>query len=197
MITRVKGAIATDPEKTAMKFGGIFRRENIEYWSQLSQIAATLGVIASVLYLGVQMSESATALKSQTHYNALGLIQRPVEMLIADQELAELVEVGERNADALSPAQFKRFAYFEVMAFNGWEYVYLLNKTGAIPIELANATESYFIEVIRTQPGLKKVWSEYKFAWADPFLSHAEETFRKYAPGTEGVQEIRSAEPSQ
>ena len=178
-----------------MKFGSMFRRENIEYWSSLAEIAAALGVIASVIYLGVQISGSTKALKSQTHYNALELAQRSIEMLIADQELAEIVEIGELNPDALNAAQFKRFGYYQVMAFNGWEYIYLLREQRAIPIELADAADSYYVGLIKTKPGLKKFWSEYKFAWVDPFLTYVEETFEGHSAQAGESPEIQSDGP--
>jgi len=152
-------------------------KEKIEYWSFVAEIAAAVGVIASVIYLGVQINSGTTALKSQTHFNALELAQRPIEMLIADQELAQIVEIGERNPDTLTPAQWKRFCSYQLLAFNGWEYIYLLRQKNAIPEELAGAADQYYRELIRTQPSLMRFWAEYKFAWVDPFLSYADAAF--------------------
>ena len=98
-------------------------RERVEYWSSFAEIIAAIGVIVTLGYLAVGISDNTTTLKSQTHFNALELVQRPIELLIADQELAEIVEIGELNPGALNPAQWKRFCYYQVMAFNGWEYI--------------------------------------------------------------------------
>ena len=55
---------------------------------------AALGVGISVAYLAVQIGGNITELRSQTHFNALELAQRPIETLVADPEFADLVSTG-------------------------------------------------------------------------------------------------------
>jgi hypothetical protein len=71
------------------------------------------------------------------------------------------------------------------MAFNGWEYIWLLRKDDAIPDPLADAADSYYIGLIRTKPGLQRFWTEYKFAWVDPFLGYVDELMVTEGPSIE------------
>jgi hypothetical protein len=40
-----------------------------------------IAVVVSVLYLGLQIRDNTKVLRSQAHYNALSLAQRPMEMI--------------------------------------------------------------------------------------------------------------------
>lgn len=156
-------------------------RDNMEYWSFVAQIIGAIGVIASVMYLAVQVGGNTTALNAQTHYNTLVLAQRPLEIIIADQELAAIVEKGSIDPDALTPAEWVRFGDYFLMAFNAWEYIHLLQGAGSIPDSLANGGDSYYRDLIRTKPGLARFWNEYKVAFADPFLAYVDAIFAEQA----------------
>ena len=159
------------------------KRGTVEYWAHVAEIIAAIGVMASLIYLAVEINDGTTTLKSQTHFNALELVQRPMELLIADQELAEIVETGELNPDSLTSAQWKRFCNYQLLAFNGWEYIWLLREDDAIPDALADAADSYYMGLIQTKPGLRRFWAEYRFAWVDPFLGYVDEVMRTEGPG--------------
>ena len=64
-----------------------------------------------------------------------------------------------------------------------WLGIHLASEQDqAIPAELAEAAESYYIGLIRTKPGLKRFWAEYKFAWVDPFLTKVDSLMVAEAP---------------
>jgi hypothetical protein len=67
-------------------------RTTLEYWALIAEIAGAIAIVVSVIYLGVQIRANTKVLRSQAHYNALSLAQRPFEMAIADQNLADLIE---------------------------------------------------------------------------------------------------------
>lgn len=65
------------------------QRTTLEYWALIAQIAGAIAIVAPVICLGVQIRTNTKATRSQAHYNALSLAQRPFEMAIADQDLAD------------------------------------------------------------------------------------------------------------
>lgn len=150
-----------------------FNRDRMEYWAFVAQIVGAVGVIASVIYLGVQLGGNTTALQAQTYYNAMTIAQRPFEILIADEDLAQIVETGEKDPDALSPAEWKVFCGFTVLEFNAWEYIYNLDKTSSVPTSLADTANAYYGDLVKTRPGVRRFWKEYSIAFVEPFLSHA------------------------
>jgi hypothetical protein len=57
----------------------------------LTEITGVIAVVVSVLYLGLQIRDNTKVLRSQAHYNALSLAQRPMEMMIENESLASVV----------------------------------------------------------------------------------------------------------
>ena len=51
----------------------------------LTEITGVVAVVVSVLYLGLQIRDNTKVLRSQAHYNALSLAQRPMEMMIENR----------------------------------------------------------------------------------------------------------------
>jgi hypothetical protein len=78
----------------------------------------------------LQMRENTKVLRSQAHYNALALLQRPWELLIENVGLAEIVNSGYENPEALSETDWARFSAYSFMQFNGWEYCYYQYRDG-------------------------------------------------------------------
>jgi hypothetical protein len=77
-------------------------RTTLEYWALMAEIAGAIAIVVSVIYLGVQIRANTKVLRSQAHYNALSLAQRPFEMAISDQDLADLIETSCASPEKLS-----------------------------------------------------------------------------------------------
>jgi hypothetical protein len=114
-----------------------------------------------------------------SHYNALSLAQRPFEMAIADQGLADLIEMSYASPERLSEGQWFRCGNYLFMQFNSWEYLYYQNRDGSIPNQLWVGADTYFKQLIETKPGLRRFWSEYQHAFDDPFRSYVANEFAK------------------
>jgi hypothetical protein len=84
----------------------------------------------------LQIRDNTKVLRTQAHYNALLLAQRPFEMLIDDEGLAKVVNVGYANPDVLSDDDWARCGCYFFMQFNASEYLYHQNRDGSIPMEL-------------------------------------------------------------
>jgi hypothetical protein len=50
----------------------------LEKWALIAEIGGALAVVLSVIYLAVEVSDNTRILRSQAHYNALELTQRPI-----------------------------------------------------------------------------------------------------------------------
>ena len=118
----------------------------------------------------MQIRANTKAVRSQAHYKALSLAQRPFEMAIADQDLADLIETSYASPEKLSEQQWFRCGNYLFMQFNSWEYLYYQNRDSSIPTQLWVGADAYFRDLVATKPGLKKFWSEYQHAFDDRFV---------------------------
>jgi len=144
----------------------------------VSQIMSAIGVLSSLIYLGLQIHNNTRELRSQGYYNAMALVQRPMEILVESESLARLINEGYASAETLSGHDWERFAYWNFLLFNGWEYLFYQARESAIPANLWLGAEGYFKGLLPAKPGLARFWSEYRASFAEPFRSHVEGYFR-------------------
>lgn len=143
----------------------------------ISQIISAFAVVISLIYLTIQIKDNTRALESQGHYNALSIAEAPIVMTADNSDLARIVYKGFINPDSLESVEQMRFYDHQFLSFNGWEYLYYANQSESIPKSLWIGADGYYSELISTKPGLRKFWTTYKHAFADPFKSHVEKIY--------------------
>jgi hypothetical protein len=105
-------------------------KTTLEYWALIAEIAGAIAVVMSVIYLGVQVRANTKVLRSQAHFNLLSLAQRPFEMVIDNEGVSKILNVGFATPEKLSPEEWIRCSYYMFMQFNAWEYLYYQNRDG-------------------------------------------------------------------
>jgi hypothetical protein len=152
---------------------------NLKEWALSAEIASAVAVVVSVLYLGKQINDNTRLLRSQAHYNALTLAQRPLEMMVENASLAEAVTRCDQHPEAAEAAEWARCGNFYFMQFNAWEYMYYQNGDGSIPRQLWNGADAYFKDLVQTKPGYGRFWHELANAFDEPFRSYANAEFNR------------------
>jgi hypothetical protein len=146
------------------------------FWIALQFIALSITFIAIYRQLRTQQGQirdNAKVLRSQAHYSALMVAQRPLEMLIGDEGLARIVNVGHSTPDALSEVEWARYGSYLFLLFNGWEYFYYQHRDASIPKEIWVGADGYFKGLVETKPGVTRFWSEFQTSFDEPFRSYA------------------------
>jgi hypothetical protein len=157
------------------------------FWIALQFVALATTFYAIYRQMQVQQAQirdNTKVLRTQAHYNALLLAQRPFEMLIENESLAKVVNVGYATPEALSEDDWVRCGYYFFMQFNAWEYLYYQNRDGSIPKELWVGADAYFKSLVETKPGLTRFWLEFQGSFDEPFRSYVAHEFasRPVAP---------------
>ena len=96
------------------------QRTTLEYWALIAEIAGAIAVVMSVIYLGVQEDEGS-AQSGPLQRSLPG--QRPFEMVIDNEGLSKILNVGFATPEKLSPEEWIRCSYYMFMQFNAWEYL--------------------------------------------------------------------------
>ncbi len=149
----------------------------LERWALIAEIGGAVAVVLSVIYLAVQVSDNNRLLRSQAHYNGLELSQRPIEMLVDNERLAEIIVECDVDPSTVNSVDWERCAYYYLILFNGWEYLYYQNIDGSIPPQLFRGADAIFKEFVRTKPGYERFWSEFEVAFDEPFRSYIDAAF--------------------
>lgn len=153
-------------------------RAQLELWALAAEVIAAAAVVVSVIYLGRQIADSNRLLRSQAHYNALSLAQRPLEMMVENASLAGVVAQCDTQPAQATPTNWARCRNYYFMQLNAWEYMYYQREDGSIPVELWRGADASFKHRLATKPGYRRFWSEDRIAFDEPFKSYVEREFR-------------------
>jgi len=142
--------------------------------ASLAEIIAAIGVMISVIYLAIQVNHSNTEARLQTHNDTLTLMHAPIQQFLALPELAEIVRIGGANPDSLTEAEWFKYSYYYMMQFNMYDYLYLAYLDGAAVPSLWIGTDASWRNLLQTEPGIRRVWREWRHGFADPFQSYVD-----------------------
>jgi hypothetical protein len=155
------------------------------FWTALQFIALAITFYAIYRQLRgqqEQMRENTKLLRTQAHYNALRLHQRSEEMVIEIDGLARVVLDGLATRDALSDVDWFRFRNHMFLGFNAWEYTYYQHLDDSLPKELWVGVDVFYRDLVWTQPGCARFWSEFQTSFDEPFRSYVAAEFAKKPP---------------
>ena len=85
--------------------------------SAIAELVGAVGVVASLLYLAVQVRANARASAVEAKLESTRLLNDFVDSLIQSPELNALWLKGRKNLDALSPEEYIRFSNMSLKAF--------------------------------------------------------------------------------
>jgi hypothetical protein len=156
-------------------------RLRLETCARIAEIAGAIAVVVSVIYLAVQINDNTRLLRSQAHFNAINLGQRPLELMVQIQDLADIVVRCDSEPDAISPANWLRCGNYYFMQFNAWEYFYYQHADQAIPDELWVGADAYYKLLVSTNAGFARSWKELAATFDEPFRSYVNAEFAKVA----------------
>ncbi len=159
----------------------------------VSQITSAITVVFSVIYLAAKIRSNNKILRSQGHYNALMLAQRPFEMMIENENLAQIVHTSASNPFDLSGEGWSRVSAYIFMQLNSWEYPYYQNIETALPEQLWKGANAWYASQARENAGWARFWGKDQIAFAEPFASHVKKEIQQIstqsAIGTDDVSE--------
>ena len=125
----------------------------LERWALFAEIAGAVAVVLSVAYLALQISDNNTLLRSQAHYNALELTQRPLEIMLESENLAGVMVECESDPEVVDQTSWARCSNYYFMQFNGWDYLYYQHDDKSIPAQLWIGADAYFKQQVLANLG--------------------------------------------
>jgi len=144
----------------------------LERIALIAEIFGGLAVIVSVIYLAIQISDNNRLLRSQSHYNALEVTQRPLEVMLESEGLVSKIQACENDPEAVSDAVWALCANFILMQANGWEYTYYQHQDKTVPASFWEGVDAYMTNEARTKPSWARFWLETSDAFGEPFKSY-------------------------
>ena len=154
-------------------------RSHLENAALIAEVLGAIAVVVSVIYLALQITDNTRMLKSQSHYNALEVLQRPLELMLESDSLAPTLNECDKQPYEVEESLWARCVTYYFMQANGWEYTYYQNIEDSIPPELWIGVDGYMGGLAQTNTGWVRFWSELSHAFGEPFRSYIDERIRQ------------------
>ena len=142
-------------------------------WANIAQIVATIVVVLSLGYVGLEVNQNTKAIQNESHRSTLEMMNSGQLVLATNEEFHKIYKMGMMSPADLSEDQWSRFVQFMLPRIGAWEYLYLAKQEGSASPGAWAAFDPYFREVICTS-GLTRVFTEYKSAYAPTFVAYVE-----------------------
>lgn len=144
-----------------------------EAWAAIGQLISAAGVIASLIFVGIQVRQSVKAARSTAFQSMVSSIIATNTTALGNPELLDLIDRGGRGA-ALKPAEHARYVIFVLTAARLAQSAHYQMKLGLLDkVQL----ESVIYNLIRhmNTPAGSAVWSELAGRSDPEFCQYVEE----------------------
>ena len=142
--------------------------------STLSEIVGSIAVVVTLIYLAIQIRDSAKASRSAAVTDATGGIQSWYQELGSNPTAAELFLDGMADPERLSRKEQFQFVMLVHSVFLGFQRSYFLSKAGTLDVELRDSIGTA-VHAVNNQPGIHFYWRERKIFFQPEFAEWVEQ----------------------
>ena len=145
-------------------------------WDAVSAISEALGlivVVSSVLFVGFQIRQNATATRAATMNHIMDGWSESYARLSENENLAELTWTGAKDPDAVTGVNRWRFSLYLTGVFYGWHNSYYQWRIGAYGSDAWSSQTSAMSNLL-SLPGVLATWHERKGALPEDFQMYVE-----------------------
>ena len=131
----------------------------LKQWASFAEIIGALAVVISLVYVGIQVNDSAGAVRSASANDANVALQAFYLQVGADRETSSTMYRGLMSEQALTNEEEYQFLMMLHGAFLGFQNSYLLVEEGTLDEELLNSLNTTVANVHQL-PGMKRYWKQ-------------------------------------
>ena len=150
------------------------RNWDLARFAAIAEIGASIGVMISVIYLGIQIQGGNKQLRAQSYNDTLEMLHKPLELIVQDQGLADIVVRAEKDPESLSQGEWQRYSYLMLIRYNAYEHAYYAHQDGEIREEIWKGIESGLTGSLASNKGFRKFWGQKGSVFPEPFHGFVE-----------------------
>ena len=160
---------------------------SFEQISYLAQIVASLGVVVSLIFVGLQIKQNTRALQRNEHNSTMEQWTVIRQAIAQNREIAELMTAGLRGERVLDAADQLRLE--QMLQENGWAAFHIWDRTqrGIFPKGTFEATGGALLQTLLTTPGGATWWQTAKHIGFHPgFVADVDAVLGSHAFSSRG-----------
>ena len=164
----------------------------LENWASLAEIVGAAAVVISLVYVGIQVNDSAGATRSAASNDVNVALQQWYLQVVSNKETSDLLYKGLVSEEALPDEEEFQYLMMTHGFFLGAQNSFLLAEEGTIDKELRNSLHTTIGNIHRL-PGMKRYWKQRKSYLHSGFVEWVE----RISPGeSEATMDLYNLEDS-
>ena len=160
---------------------------DLQSLANLGEVIGAAAVVASLLYLALQVRQSSKAQRTENYARALERVSAFQALLSQDSDLARIFAKGVGDASKLTGLEKIRFSWSLYEAFGSFEFMFHTYKTNEIPEEVWkrwSATAAWWLNY----PGVQQWWTNRPVNFTESFTLFVESIMRENPTDIEASQ---------
>lgn len=146
---------------------------SLEHVFYLSQIIAALALVASLLFVALEVRNSNRESRHRAGEEAYQKFREVQLEVASNADLARIWANGVHAFSSLEPLDRTRFLLLTHVFFKNWESVYLVHVDGRLSHELCESTESMAGDLL-CYAGIQAAWSARRTYFHPEFRAHVD-----------------------
>ena len=139
--------------------------------SATGEWAAALAVVASLIYLAIQIKQNSKQLAESAKRATQSAIYQQNLVAAQDKDVAAILRRGMKNNNDLDPEEWARFHSYWMTIFITYQEAYKEVKKVGTDDDFWNIIQQHALTYLST-PGLSIWWQKNKYMFNDEFVSH-------------------------
>jgi len=163
-------------------------------WASLAEIIGAFAVVISLLYVGIQVNDSASAVRAASANDASVSLQNWYLQIGSDQQTSELFYRALMSEEALSDQEEFQFLMMLHGAFLAFQNSFLLAEEGTIDAELREAITAAILGV-KSLPGMARYWRQRRSYLHSGFANYVDQLLLQKSDVTVDIYRPSKATP--
>ncbi len=143
----------------------------------LLTVVANVGVVLGLGFLAVELRQNTLATQATLNMDLMAVGRENAELLLSDDELAEIVFRAEQDPESLSLLEREKFLLFTSWRMGVWETAFMNADEGIVAERYFEGFDAWYSELVRRGPGYKYWWNESRHGYDPAFQEHVDRVF--------------------
>ena len=160
---------------------------DLEALAHLGEVIGAAAVVASLLYLAVQVRQSTKAQRTENYARALDRVSSVQNMLSQDDEVSRIFAKGVENTASLTALEKIRFTWALYESFDSFEFMFYTYETNQMPEQVWkrwSMTVAWWL----SYPGVRTWWAHRPVQFSDSFTAFVESLLKDNPTKMETLQ---------
>ena len=156
---------------------------NWEALGAIANVLAAVGVIATLIYLSMQIRQNTKAVRSSSIQNLVQNFSTTAQAAVENEEIIPLLLKGNAGLDGLTEVERSRLHFWFIMTFRRFEGVYFQRDLGIVDADVIDGFERSHLSVLASK-GAQEWWATSKGIFNSGFVRYVEHLLEKRPPKT-------------